>query len=157
MNDDVILRSRILIVDDEPLNVELLERMLGNEGFQNIVSTTDSSRVHELCQAFRPDIVLLDLRMPGLSGYDILSRISAQRSEDWVPVIVLTADVTREARHRALSLGAHDFLTKPFDAIECVLRVWNLLETRHLYLQLLSLAPHTPAPRRRSLSDRAGS
>lgn len=144
-----ILQSRILIVDDEPLNVELLEQILAQEGFQSVLGLTAPTRVLEMIPRYQPDVILLDLRMPDMDGYTILSRLQTLKVEgEYLPVIVLTADVSREARHRALALGAHDFLTKPFDVVEVVLRVWNLLETRQLHQRLRSLAGPQPVPRR---------
>jgi DNA-binding response OmpR family regulator len=135
-----VLEARVLIVDDEPANLALLEQIFAAEGFQEVLSTVDPTRVPGLLRSFRPDLVLLDLRMPQVDGYSLLTLIDDQRQAgDWVPVIVLTADVTREARYRALSLGASDFLTKPFDHVEVMLRAWNLLETRALYRALAAL------------------
>jgi DNA-binding response OmpR family regulator len=134
---DAIRSSRILIVDDEAANLELLARLLKREKFTDIVQTTDPYNALEQFEKGTFDLVLLDLMMPGLDGFALLD--SFQRftgPTDFVPVLVLTADVSLPTRRRALSLGAKDFLTKPFDAIEVVLRVFNLLETRHLVLEL---------------------
>ena len=140
MTDADLLASRILIVDDQPANLRLLEDLLGREGFTQLVSTTESDQVMDLVAAFDPDLVLLDLMMPGLSGYTVLEQLARQRAPDeFRPVLVLTADATTEAKRRALSLGAKDFLTKPFDTVEAMLRVWNLLETRFLYQRLRQL------------------
>ena len=140
MTDADLLASRILIVDDQPANLRLLEDLLGREGFTQLVSTTESEQVMDLVAAFDPDLVLLDLMMPGLSGYTVLEQLARQRAPDeFRPVLVLTADATTEAKRRALSLGAKDFLTKPFDTVEAMLRVWNLLETRFLYQRLRQL------------------
>lgn len=137
-----LLASRILVVDDQPANLRLLEDLLGREGFNNVVSTTEPGQVLDLYRAFDPDLVLLDLMMPGLSGYAVLEQLERQRGpDDFRPVLVLTADATLQARRRALSLGAKDFLTKPFDSIEAMLRVWNLLETRLLHKRLQRLVP----------------
>lgn len=142
MNDDDLLTSRILIVDDQPANLRLLEDLLSREGFSNVVSTTEPEQVLDLYAAFDPDLVLLDLMMPGLSGYTILERLERQRrADEFRPVLVLTADATSAAKRRALSLGAKDFLTKPFDPVEAMLRIWNLLETRLLHERLRGLIP----------------
>jgi CheY-like chemotaxis protein len=142
MSSDDFFASRILLVDDQPANLRLLEELLAREGFSNVVSTTESEQVLDLYNAFDPDLIVLDLMMPGLSGYAVLERIERQRQADeFRPVLVLTADATSQAKHRALALGAKDFLTKPFDAVEAMLRVWNLLETRHLYKRLKRLIP----------------
>lgn len=137
MNEAEVLQSRLLLIDDQPANLRLLEELLAREGFTQVLSLTDATQALELHTAYDPDLVLLDLMMPGMDGYAVLGQLAKRRApDDYRPVLVLTADATTEARRRALSLGAKDFLTKPFDAIEAMLRVWNLLETRWLYKQL---------------------
>lgn len=157
MSDQDILSSRILIVDDQAANLRLLEDLLEREGFGNVLGTTDPERVMDLHAAFDPDLVLLDLMMPGLSGYAVLERLERLRAEDdFRPVLVLTADATSQAKRRALSLGAKDFLTKPFDPIEAMLRVWNLLETRVLYKRLRRLQPDSALLRARGRPSSTG-
>jgi putative two-component system response regulator len=130
------LNARILIVDDEPANVELLAVYLADTATE-IRRVTDSHLVEQAFEDFEPDIILLDLRMPPPDGLEILRRLrSARLSLGFLPVIVLTADTSRVARNSALLLGADDFLTKPLDADEVVLRVRNLLRTRELYVEL---------------------
>lgn len=140
MDEQIILNAKILIIDDAEANLKLLEDILAREGFQQVVSTADSVRSLDLIKAFEPDLILLDLMMPELDGYGILEILSRHVPKDeYLPVLVLTADATINAKRKALSLGAKDFLTKPFDNIEAMLRVWNLLETRMLYRQLKSM------------------
>ena len=140
MNETDILNTKILIVDDAEANLKLLEDLLTREGFHQIISTTDSTRALDLFIAFQPDLILLDLMMPELDGYAVLEILSRHIPKDeYLPVLVLTADATIVAKRKALALGAKDFLTKPFDTIEAMLRVWNLLETRILYRQLKAL------------------
>lgn len=138
MEDEALYQdARIFIVDDEPANVRLLERILEREGFTEIESTEDPRRFLALYNARRPDIVLLDLHMPGLDGFAVMEQLKGRIPEDdFVPILVLTADITPEARKRALRGGAKDFLTKPVDPTEVVLRIRNLLQTRHYYRQL---------------------
>ncbi len=152
MTEADILNARILIVDDADANLRLLEELLAREGFTQVISTADSTRAMDLFAAFEPDLILLDIMMPELDGYAILEQLSRRiPRNEYLPVLVLTADSTISARRKALSLGAKDFLTKPFDAIEAMLRVWNLLETRLLYRHLKTLNSgvvpihHTPA------------
>ncbi|MDQ1835513.1 response regulator [Massilia scottii] len=123
--------------------------MLAGEGFRNVVSTTDPRRTLDLVSAFDPDLVLLDLMMPDLDGYAVLEQLARRTPpNEFRPVMVISADVTQEARRRALSLGAKDFLTKPFDLIETVLRICNLLETSLLYKRLQALtSPEPPLQR----------
>jgi PleD family two-component response regulator len=140
MHEIDILNAKILIVDDAEANLKLLEDLLTREGFHQIISTTDSTRALDLFIAFQPDLILLDLMMPELDGYAVLEILSRHIPKDeYLPVLVLTADATIVAKRKALALGAKDFLTKPFDTIEAMLRVWNLLETRILYRQLKAL------------------
>ena len=129
--------ARILIVEDEEMNVRLLERILGNAGYVDIRSTTDPFLVPDLYALFRPDLVLLDLRMPGRDGYAVLEDLAGVAGgERFLPVLALTGDTSPAAKVRALALGAKDFLAKPFDVEEVLLRIRNLLETRWLYREL---------------------
>jgi putative two-component system response regulator len=130
------VKMRILIVDDEPANVALLEDMLSEQGYRHLKSTTDSRQVLTLCSEFDPDLILLDLFMPHVDGFAILEALRGDRTEVFLPIIVLTADVNEETKLRALNLGATDFLNKPLDHIEVLLRIRNMLETRRIH-QLL--------------------
>jgi len=130
--------NRILIVDDEPGNVLLLESFLTDTDTKTR-GVTDPLEVAEAFREFEPDIVLLDLHMPRVDGLEVLRRLrGARESLGFLPVIVLTADTSRVARNSALVLGADDFLTKPLDRTEVVLRVRNLLRTRALYVDLMA-------------------
>ena len=136
------MSNRILIVDDEPANVMLLESVLSAVSGE-MMSVTDSRAAENAFMEFAPDLMLLDLHMPAPDGLEILRSLrSARESLGFLPVIVLTADVGRVARNAALILGADDFLTKPLDPQEVVLRVRNLLHTRHLFLDSRGLG-HT--------------
>jgi len=137
VNEASLRPSRILVVDDEPANVLLLQRLLEDDGYQAIATTTDSRRVLDLYRSTQPDLVVLDLMMPHLDGVAVLEQLRAEIPAGvYVPVLVLTADATLEARRRALAAGAHDFLTKPFERFEALLRIKNLLQTRRLYVAL---------------------
>ena len=133
MQSDEIMQSKILIVDDESANVMLLEQMLEDEGYVNVVSTTDSRDVVGLHDTHGFDLILLDIRMPHMSGFDVLAALAESVKIDWVPVIVLTAQIDDLTRANALKAGARDFLNKPFRQWEIVLRIRNTLETRKLY------------------------
>ena len=146
------MTSRVLIIDDEPANVLLLESMLAEQPELEVKSVTDSRLAEREFLDFEPDIVLLDLHMPKPDGIEILTRLrSARDSLGFLPVVVLTADATRLARNSALLLGADDFLLKPLDREEVLLRVRNLLHTRRLYTELASakeaLERHEGSPR----------
>lgn len=134
------LRARILIVDDEPANVLLLKEFLSDTAAEFRL-LTDSREAEQIFNEFEPDIVLLDLHMPNLDGHEILTRLRrARESRGYVPVVVLTGDTSSSARNTALVRGANDFLTKPLDRTEVVLRVRNLLRTRELYVELAETA-----------------
>lgn len=127
----------VLVVDDQEANVLLLRQLLERAGMKRIAVVTDPRQVLPTFQAEPPDLVLLDLQMPHMDGFTILEELRRRLPEtEYLPVLVLTADVTADAKQRALSLGANDFLTKPFDPSEVLLRVRNLLQTRFLYGQL---------------------
>jgi len=137
MPEVVLSKARFLIIDDEASNVRLLERLLELAKAGHVVSTMDSRRALSLVISEKPDIVLLDLHMPFVDGFTLISQIkNSLPAGEYLPVLVLTADITPETRQRALRKGAHDFLTKPLDPDEVLLRIRNLLETRFLHLQL---------------------
>jgi putative two-component system response regulator len=137
IRESIVETARILVVDDEPANVRLLERVLGREGYTGVVGTTDARRVPDLFRAYLPDLVLLDLRMPHVDGFTVLDQIATlNEGGAFLPIVVLTADDSREAKERALSAGATDFISKPFQAFEILLRIRNLLQTRQLYVEL---------------------
>jgi cyclic di-GMP phosphodiesterase len=127
--------NRVLIVDDDPVNIELLTHYLDGH-VDEVRGLTDSRQVEIVFTEYQPDLVLLDLHMPDPDGLEVLRRLrSARMSLGYLPVIVLTADSGHVARNSALILGADDFLLKPFDREEVILRVRNLLRTRQLYVE----------------------
>jgi putative two-component system response regulator len=133
--------GRILIVDDQDENVQLLRCILNDVGFENVTSTTDPHAVIRLCEEVNPDLIMLDLHMPGLNGFEVMKRVeNLLRPQIYLPILVLTGDITLEARRAALDAGAMDFLNKPFDAIEVALRAKNLITTRFLHLRLQAYA-----------------
>lgn len=124
----------ILLVDDEQANVDLLASCLADEGYQRVTGLTDPRAVLQTLDDLRPDLILLDLHMPWVDGFTILEQLTARTpAEEYLPVLVLTADVTELTKQRALSGGAKDFLTKPLDLTEVGLRIRNLLQTRFLH------------------------
>lgn len=122
--------EHILIVDDEPVNLKLLEKMLASKGYCNIKSVVDARQVIEAYQETRPDLILLDINMPHFDGYQIMEQLKALNDPLLPPIIILTAQHGKDYLLRALSAGARDFLTKPFDRIELLMRVRNLLDAQ---------------------------
>ena len=141
-----ILRGKILIVDDQAVNVRLLEQMLRGAGYEGISSTTDSSKVFELHLVNRYDIILLDLHMPGMDGFQVMEHLKELEKGGYLPVLVITAQP--EHKLRALKSGARDFVSKPFDLSEVLLRVHNMLEVRLLHMEAKRLYERVVAEQR---------
>jgi DNA-binding response OmpR family regulator len=133
--DDPALKSaRVLAVDDEAANLSLVDRAFRREGFSSVVTCLDARDALADFVATPPDLVLLDLMMPGFDGYELLESFRRLTIEtDYLPILVLTADSTMNARLRALSLGANDVLLKPYDVGELLMRSWVLLDTRRRF------------------------
>src|SRR3712207_3958923 len=119
MRADALKEARLLIVDDQEANVRLLKQILKLAGYTRLEATTDSREVLPLCATFQPDLILLDLQMPYLDGFQVMEALrETVPPETYLPILVLTADVTPETKLKALAAGARDFLTKPFDVAE---------------------------------------
>ena len=130
-------RARILVIDDHEENIKLVTRVLSKAGYETIASTTHSAEALALHVEFKPDLVLLDLHMGDKDGFEVLQEFaSLNGGGERVPVLMITADDSPETKRRALALGAKDFVGKPFDGPEVLLRIANLLETRFLQLAL---------------------
>jgi PAS domain S-box-containing protein len=129
-----ILEASLLIVDDQEANVLLLEQMLRETGYSRVSSTMDP---HEVCALHRRhgyDLILLDLQMPGMDGFQVMEGLKTNVTDDYLPVLVITAQPGHKLR--ALQAGARDFISKPFDVMEVRTRIRNMLEVRLLYRQL---------------------
>ncbi|HEX8603887.1 MAG TPA: response regulator [Pseudoduganella sp.] len=129
-----MLNAPILIVDDQETNVMLLEQMLRNEGYGNITTTLDPRSVRALHQEQRFDLILLDLQMPDMDGFEVLEELKKIEHGSYLPVLVVTAQPAHKLR--ALQAGAKDFVSKPFDFVELKTRIYNMLEVRLLYRRL---------------------
>ena len=141
--------ARILILDDEAANVEFLRHVLEPDGYAELIERTDAREVLDTFDQIRPDLIVLDLMMPGCDGFQFMERLRDHLEEGEVlPVLVATADTSAETRRRALSVGARDFLTKPLSPADVRLRVRNLLDTRLLHEELRRHNEH--------LEDRVG-
>jgi PleD family two-component response regulator len=134
VSEPLLHQMRILVVDDDLVSVSLLEKLLQRHGYFRVMSVTDSKSAVETCLTFDPDILLLDLIMPEVDGFAILEALRADGAEDFLPIVVLTADTSEESKSRALEAGATDFLVKPVSQTEALLRIRNLLEMRRLYV-----------------------
>lgn len=129
-----ILNASILIVDDQESNIDLLEQLLGDEGYTHITSTVNPEKVWSLHRQHGFDIILLDLQMPVMDGFQVMEALKANVADDYIPVIVLTAQPDQKLR--ALKAGARDFISKPFDLFEVKTRIRNMLEVRLLYKKI---------------------
>jgi putative two-component system response regulator len=137
VDESTLQAGRVLLVDDQPANVELLAAILKKGGYSHLESTCDPRAAVALFRNFDPDIVLLDLHMPHLDGFELMERfVKVSNGSFGVPIIILTADIDPKVKQRALAAGAGDFLVKPFDTSEVLLRLRNRLETHFLQLRL---------------------
>lgn len=137
INASDLLKAKLLIVDDQAANVLLLERLLRSAGYVSITSTQNP---HEVCDLHRKnhyDLILLDLHMPDLNGFQVMEGLKAIETEGYLPVLVITAQL--DEKLRALKAGAKDFVSKPFDLAEVLVRVQNLLEVRLLHSETKKL------------------
>lgn len=133
---DQIYKAKILIVDDEEVNTRLLEEMLRKSGYQNLTLTNISKDAPILYGEIRPDLVLLDLHMPEMNGFEVMSQIKEIEGDNYMPVMVLSNEESQDIRFQALQSGAKDFLNKPYNRIEVLLRIHNLIEVRLLHMQV---------------------
>jgi len=129
-----ILNASILIVDDQAVNVDLLEQMLREAGYTRIASTRDPHEVCALHRKNRYDLILLDLQMPGMDGFQVMESLKTNDADSYLPVLVITAQPGHKLR--ALQAGAKDFVSKPFDLVEVRTRIHNMLEVRLLHRKL---------------------
>ena len=134
INQQTFLNASILIVDDQEANVQMLEQMLQDAGYQHVTSTMDPYAVGALHRDHHYDLILLDLQMPGMDGFQVMQELKEIDTEGYVPILVITAQPGHKLQ--ALASGAKDFVAKPFDMIEVKTRIHNMLEVRLLYKQL---------------------
>jgi putative two-component system response regulator len=130
MSDELLLKGRIFIVDDEPANLKLLDKLLGSQGYENRVLIQDPREVLPKYAEERPDLILLDINMPHLDGYQVMEMLMELDDPLLPPIVILTAQAGRDYLLKALTLGARDFVGKPFDRVELLMRVRNLLEAQ---------------------------
>ena len=137
ISKDQILSAKILIIDDQKLHTFFLEKILKKEGYSNIECVTDPKRALETYRRYQPDLIVLDLIMPKIDSFAIMETCQKERSIDYLPVLALSEDKNPELRIRALQTGATDFLNKPYESIEILMRIRNLIETRRLHMQVM--------------------
>jgi two-component system sensor histidine kinase/response regulator len=137
MTTNKFKKARILIIDDLISNIELLETILYSSGYLNITSSNKPQEIVELYQTFKPDLILLDLMMPEMNGFEVMEVLKKMVPvKSYLPILVITADASKETKEKALGAGAKDFITRPFDINEIKLRINNLLETRFLHSKI---------------------
>ena len=134
LTDSEILGASVLVVDDQEANVRLLEQTLRDAGYTGVASTMDPLEVCALHRKNRYDLILLDLQMPGMDGFQVIEGLRTNVAEDYLPVLVITAQPGHKMR--ALQAGVRDFISKPFDLLEVKTRIRNMLEVRLLYRRL---------------------
>lgn len=134
LDADEMLNASILIVDDQETNVTLLEHMLQHVGYRRVSSTMDPQAVCALHREHRYDLILLDLQMPVMDGFQVMEALKEVETDGYVPVLVITAQPSHKMR--ALQAGAKDFVSKPIDLLEVETRIHNMLEVRLLYRKL---------------------
>jgi putative two-component system response regulator len=155
--DNAVFDSKIMIVDDESYNILVVRKYLQDSGYKNCVATSESSSAMELIRRHEPDVVLLDVMMPGVSGLEILEGMRAEVETAHVPVLILTAATDTETKRSALELGATDFLPKPVDPNELIPRVRNVLVAKAYQDRLANQAEHLDQQIRRRTAELAAS
>ncbi|MFZ3384043.1 MAG: response regulator [Candidatus Methanoperedens sp.] len=129
------MRPKVLVVDDEPTNIELLEGYLSKD--YDILKAHDGNEAIIIVEANPPDIILLDIMMPGMNGYEVCKKLKDDRNTNHIPIVMVTALHEKEDRNKAIEAGADDFITKPFDIIELTVRVKSYLRTKLYYDTML--------------------
>ena len=142
-----VLNGKVLIVDDQDANVQLLVQMLRGAGYARVTSTTNSRDVCSLHLKNRYDLILLDLQMPGMDGFKVMEGLKEIETDSYLPVLVVTAQPSQKLN--ALRAGAKDFISKPFDLAEVLIRVYNMIEVRMLHLETKRLYDHIVAEQRK--------
>ncbi|MEK6802754.1 MAG: response regulator [Nitrospirota bacterium] len=146
MSDLDVSAVKLLLIDDELPSLKLMEAILKQAGYSKITTTSDPRQAVQLYQEVKPDLIATDMRMPQMDGFEVMRQLAAViPAEDYVPILVITGELDAPTKHRALAEGAKDFLNKPVDATEVVLRIKNQLVTRQLHRQLRMHNEHLEA------------
>lgn len=151
--ESLITNAKIMLVDDEPINTDVLQTYLEGEGYSNFITTSESVQAIEIMRREKPDVVLLDLMMPDVSGFDILNMMRNDKTLTYIPVVILTSSDDGETKLKALQLGAMDFLAKPVDASELALRLRNTLGAKAYQHHLVNFDQLTGLPKRETFME----
>ena len=131
-----ILQARILIVEDDPTSSSLIREILKDSGFKHLRVISNANKLADMYVQYRPDLLILDLNLPGIDGFEAMRRLKAQDPNDYLPILVISSDVDDHVHLRALAAGAKDFLSKPYDRSKVILRSRNLIEVRLLHQEI---------------------
>ena len=146
MQDLDLSSIKILLVDDEAHCTKLMEALLKQAGYSRVTATNDSRQAAQLFQEVKPDLVALDMRMPHMDGFEVMRQLKPMiPNDDYVPILIITGELDAPTKHKALAEGANDFINKPVDGTEVVLRIKNQLETRRLHQQVRMHNQHLEA------------
>jgi len=138
ITEDNILNAKVLIVDDDEISVRILKEIFAKAGYTNITSINDSRQAVKLYKEIDPDLLILDLNMPYLSGFEVMKQLAEGNQDGYLPIVVLSNEESQDVRSSALEAGARDFLNKPYDRVEVLLRFRNLIEVRLLHNEVRS-------------------
>lgn len=133
-----IFNARILILDDQKLHAFFLKEILQQQGYKNILCLMDPLKAIPTCKEFKPDLIVLDMLMPHLDGFQVMEQLHDFRLEHYLPILAVSADKSTDIRLRALQSGATDFLDKPFENVEIIIKIRNMIELRILHNQIAS-------------------
>ena len=136
ISPEAILQARILIVEDDKVSRTLLEKILVSSGFMNVRAIPNAGRIRAIYKKFIPDLLILDLNLPGLDGFKVMQQLMQDHADDYLPILVISSENDEKIHLRALAGGAKDFLNKPYDRPKVLLRARNLIEVRLLYREL---------------------
>jgi putative two-component system response regulator len=136
--EDDIRKAKILVVDDQEVSIRLITEILSKAGYTNIITTTNPLEVKSLYLALNPDLLILDLYMPDLDGIQVMNQLRGLSDDSYLPIIVISTEENQEVRFLALQSGAKDFLQKPYDRVEALIRIRNLIEVRMLHNEVVN-------------------
>lgn len=137
ITEEEILQARILVVDDEETTTRLFTEVLNKAGYVNVTATNNSSNVFDLYKQTKPDLLILDINMPEIDGFEILDQLSSSNNGDYLPILIVSNENSSAVRHKALNAGGRDYLIKPFDNNDALVRIRNLIEVRLLHNEVV--------------------